>query len=48
MQNNKSLKNAVKSLKGKHVLVTVGAGFIESNLLEFSLNNSVKVSVLDI
>ncbi len=47
MQNNKGLINGVNSLKGKHVLVTGGAGFIGSNLVEFLLDNAVQVSVLD-
>jgi hypothetical protein len=47
MQSNKSLKNTVKSLKRKHVIVTYMVSYIESNLIEFLLNNSVKVSVLD-
>jgi UDP-N-acetylglucosamine/UDP-N-acetylgalactosamine 4-epimerase len=47
MQNNKGLMDGVNSLKDKHVLVTGGAGFIGSNLVEFLLNNSIRVSVLD-
>lgn len=39
--------NAVASLKGKHVLVTGGAGFIGSNLTEYLLKNNVRVTVLD-
>lgn len=44
---NNSLDNAVKHLKGKHVLVTGGAGFIGSNIVGFLLGHSIKVSVLD-
>lgn len=35
------------SSKGKHVLVTGGAGFIGSNIVEKLLNSDVKVTVLD-
>ena len=44
---NNSLDNAVNHLKGKHVLVTGGAGFIGSNIVGFLLGHSIKVSVLD-
>ena len=35
------------SLKKKHVLVTGGAGFIGSNIVEKLLNSDVSVTVLD-
>lgn len=38
---------AIEKLKGKHVLVTGGAGFIGSNLVEFLLRKDVRVTVLD-
>lgn len=41
------LDTAVELLKDKHVLVTGGAGFIGSNLVEFLLENKIRVSVLD-
>ena len=44
---NNSLDNAVNRLKGKHVLVTGGAGFIGSNIVGFLLDHSINVSVLD-
>ena len=47
MQNNVNLKEAVQQLKGKHVLVTGGAGFIGSNIVAFLLENKIRVSVLD-
>lgn len=46
MQNN-NLTKAVEKLKGKHVLVTGGAGFIGSNIVGFLLENRIRVSVLD-
>jgi UDP-N-acetylglucosamine 4-epimerase len=42
-----SLEKAVEILKSKHVLVTGGAGFIGSNIVEFLLGNEIQVSVLD-
>lgn len=47
MPNSENLIRAIEQLKGKHVLVTGGAGFIGSNIVEFLLGNDVKVSVLD-
>ena len=44
---NKNLSEALDKLKGKHVLVTGGAGFIGSNIVGFLLEHSIKVSVLD-
>ncbi len=41
------MENLARSLKGKHVLVTGGAGFIGSNIVEELLNNEVRVTVLD-
>ena len=35
------------SFEGKHVLVTGGAGFIGSNIVEKLLNSNVLVTVLD-
>ena len=35
------------SIKGKHVLITGGAGFIGSNIVEKLLDNGVLVTVLD-
>src|SRR5690606_39129989 len=46
MQNN-NLTKAVEKLKGKHVLVTGGAGFIGSNIVGFLLENRIRISVLD-
>lgn len=45
MQNN--IDQAIERLKGKHVLVTGGAGFIGSNLVEFLIQHGIRVSVLD-
>ncbi len=45
MQNN--LSQAIERLKGKHVLVTGGAGFIGSNLVEFLLGHGIRVTALD-
>ena len=41
------LDAAIDRLKGMHVLVTGGAGFIGSNLVGFLLGNDIRVSVLD-
>jgi len=38
---------AIGRLKGMHVLITGGAGFIGSNLVGFLLENDIRVSVLD-
>lgn len=45
MQNN--IDQAIERLKDKHVLVTGGAGFIGSNLVEFLIHHGIRVRVLD-
>ncbi|MDX2360086.1 MAG: NAD-dependent epimerase/dehydratase family protein [Crocinitomicaceae bacterium] len=47
MRNNSKVEIAIQRLKDKHILVTGGAGFIGSNLVEFLLSHSIRVSVLD-
>lgn len=41
------LDSAIERLNGKHVLVTGGAGFIGSNIVETLLNHDIRVTVLD-